>query len=190
MKPEEVKDEHPHPLTGNQFWKIRTIHGRARLFSDAILLLEEAYKYFDWCDNNPWYKVELIKYQGSANQENLPLYRPYTMDGLTRYLGVSGAYFRTAKKELTEKIEKDKATTAEVELLETIETIEQIVRTQQIEGAAVGVFSANLVARINNLSDNTRVTTDGTVMRITVRDEDTANDLSTLENTLLNNGHD
>jgi hypothetical protein len=53
-------------LTGNQLWRLRTKHGRDKLFGDAALLLEEAYKYFDWCDRHPWEKVELVKYKGGC----------------------------------------------------------------------------------------------------------------------------
>lgn len=172
-------------LTGNQFWKLRTKHGRDKLFSDAATLLEEAYLYFDWCDRHPWEKTELVKYKGDYEEADVPLGRPYTMDGLTYYLGVSGSYFRSAKNNLREKIEKGKATATEVELLEAIEMIEQAIRTQQIEGAAVGVFSTNLVARINGLADNTNVSNNGeAVLRVTVRDQETADNLNELDELL------
>ena len=117
-------------LTGNQFWKLRSKHGRDKLFSDAGLLLEEAYAYFDWCDRHPREKTELVKYKGDYEEADVPLGRPYTMDGLTYYLGVSGSYFRSAKGNLREKMEKGRATTVEVDLLEAIEMIEQAIRTQ------------------------------------------------------------
>lgn len=171
-------------LTGNQFWKLRTKHGRDKLFSDAATLLEEAYAYFDWCDRHPWEKTELVKYKGDYEEAEVPLGRPYTMDGLTYYLGVSGSYFRTAKTALKEKTDKGKATPSEIELLETIELIEQVVRNQQIEGAAVGVFSSNLVARINGLADTQNIKNDQPIANIIVRDRETAEDLDELESLL------
>lgn len=171
-------------LTGNQLWKLRTKHGRDRLFGDAALLWDEACKYFDWCDRHPWEKTELVKYQGYASEAEVPLGRPYSMDGLTVYLGISGSYFRTAKGELREKIEKGKATTAETDLLEMIERIEQTIRTQQIEGAAVGVFSASLVARINGLSDNVNVTNSQPIVKVSVCDAETDGYLAELDEIL------
>lgn len=171
-------------LTGNQLWKLRTKHGRDRLFGDATLLWDEACKYFDWCDRHPWEKTELVKYQGYASEAEVPLGRPYSMDGLTVYLGISGSYFRTAKGELREKIEKGKATAAETELLEMIEQIEQMIRTQQIEGAAVGVFNAGLVARINGISDNVNVTNSQPVVKVSVRDTETDGYLAELDDLL------
>jgi len=172
-------------LSGNQLWRLRTKHGRDRIFGDADVLWGEACKYFDWCDRHPWERVELVKYQGYATETEVPLGRPYSMDGLTVYLGVSESYFRTAKSELRAKIEKGKASPAEVSLLETIERIEQTVRSQQIEGAMVGVFSASLTARLNGLSDNVNLSNGNeAIVRVTVRDQETADYLDELEDLL------
>lgn len=171
-------------LTGNQLWRLRTKHGRSRIFGDPAILWEEACNYFDWCDRHPWEKTELVKHQGVATEAEVPLGRPYSVDGLTVYLGVSSSYFRTAKSELREKIEKGKATTAETELLEMIERIEQTIRTQQIEGAAVGVFSTSLVNRLNGLSDNVNVTKDQPIVKVSVRDSETDRYLSELDDLL------
>lgn len=172
-------------LVGNKFWKLRTKHGREKLFSDGAALMEEAFKYFDWCDRHPWERTELVKYQGFASEADVPLGRPYTMDGLTYYLGVSGSYFRSAKGNLRDKIEKQRADASEVELLEAIELIEQVVRTQNIEGAAVGVFNGSLVARIHNLAETINQNNTGdAVVRVSVRDQKTADDLATLDDLL------
>ena len=172
-------------LTGNQLWKLRTKHGREKLFSSGAVLREEAIKYFDWCDRHPWNRVELVKYQGSADEAEVPLGRPYTMDGLTVYLGVSGSYFRSAKGNIRDKVERGKATPEDLDVLDAIEWIEQVVRNQQIEGAAVGVFNTNLVARINGIADNVNQNSTGeAVLRVTVRDQATADNLDALEDLL------
>lgn len=167
-------------LKGNQFWKLRHTHGKKRLFSDANLLLEEARKYFEDCDNNPWQKTELVKYMGIATQAEVPLGRMYSMFGLCTFLGVTGSYFRTAKRELSDKIKNEVATDEETDLLEAIELIEQAIQTQQIEGAAVGVFAPNLVSRINGLADKQDITNNQPIVSISVRDEETAKNLAKL----------
>lgn len=172
-------------LVGNQLWRLRSKHGRDKLFSDAAVLLKEAYQYFDWCDRHPWEKVELVKYKGSYEEASVPMGRPYSVDGLTHYLGVSCSYFRSAKANLKEKIEKGRATPSEVELLDTIELIEQAIRTQQIEGAAVGIFNPSIVARLNGLVERQDITTNGApVIHIGVRDKETGEDLSDLDDLL------
>jgi len=180
-----MKSQGPR-LFGNQFWKLRTKHGKDKIFGgDGSTLWAEACAYFDWCDRHPWERVELVKYQGIAEEADVPLGRPYTMDGLTVYLGVSSSYFRTAKSALKEKMEAKRATPDELELLSVIECIEQTVRTQQVEGAAVGVFNANLISRINGIADNVNQNTTGdTVLRVSVRDQQTADNLAELDDLL------
>lgn len=173
-------------LFGNQFWKLRTVHGREKIFGgDGSTLWEEACKYFDWCDRHAWNKVELVKYQGNYEEAEVPLGRPYSMDGLTVFLGVSPSYFRSAKANLIAKREANRISDDEVLLLETIERIEVTVRTQQLEGAYVGVFNPGIVARVNGIADNINQNNTGdAVLRVTVRDQKTADDLNALEDLL------
>jgi hypothetical protein len=172
-------------LTGNQFWKLRTKVGRDKLFADPELLMEEACLYFDWCDRNPMHRVELVKHQGEANQVNVPLGRAYTMDGLTLYLGVTGSYFRTAMGNLRTKIEAGRATGQEVELLATMERIQQTCRDQNVAGAAVGIFKEGLVARIHGIADKIENHNTGdAVIRVSVRDQATADHMSELDDLL------
>lgn len=172
-------------LTGTKLWQLRTKHGKDKIFSDGAVLWDEALKYFDWCDRHPWSRYELVKYKGDFEEAEVPLGRPYTMDGLTLYLGVSGGYFRAAKANLRDKDERGKATAAELDLLQVMEMIETAIRNQQIEGAAVGVFNSNLVARINGIADNMNNVNKGdAVLKVTVRDQKTADDLDELESLL------
>lgn len=172
-------------LKGNKFWELRSKHGKDKLFSDPVALWEEAKLYWDWCDRSPWMRPELVKYQGSADEYEVPLGRPYSLDGLTIYLGVSGAYFRAAKINLKTKIEEGKATTVEEALLETIEMIETVTRTQNLEGAAVNVFNANIMARIHTLAETINQNSTGdAVVRVTVRDQETADNLNLLNEAL------
>lgn len=172
-------------ITGNTFWKNRTTHGRTKLFSDAQVLIEEARAYFHWCDTHPWYRAELVKYKGDFDEAEVPLGRPYSMDGLTVYLAVSGSYFRSAKANLKDKVENKKATEEEVDLLDAIEWIEAVIRTQNIEGASVGVFNPNIIARIHQLAENVNNNNTGdAVLRVTVRDQKTAENIDALDDLL------
>jgi hypothetical protein len=173
-----------HRLTGNQLWKLRTRHGRNRLFGDAAVLWEEACKYFDWCDRHPRTNVELVKYKGGYEEAEVPVLRMYSMQGLTSYLRVSESYFRTVKAGIRERIEKGKAAAAEVELLDVIESIERTIRADQIEGAAVGQYAGNLVNRLNGLSDNVNVTNSRPVIKISVRNAETEGYLKELDDLL------
>lgn len=140
--------------------------------------------YFDWCDRHPRYRSELVKYKGAYEEAEVPLCRMYSMRRLALYLGVSGSYFRTAKSELREKVEKETATSAEVELLETIERIELTIQAEQIEGAAVGQYATQLVNRLNGLSDNVNVTNNQPIIKVSVRDSETDGYLAELDDLL------
>lgn len=179
-----TQEKTDNKMLNNTFWKLRKVHGRSRIFDNAEELLTKANEYFTWCDANPWRKVELVKHQGTAKQENVPLGRPYSIDGFCSFLGVSSAYIRTAKKELTEKKETENITPEEAELLDTIELIEQFIRNQQIEGATVGVFSASIVARVFGLADKQDITNNQPIVSVSVRDEETAKNMAKLNNVL------
>lgn len=172
-------------MKGNEFWKLRTKHGRDKLFSDPALLLETAYEYFKLCDRSPWVRPELVKYQGDATEYEISLGRPYSMDGFTIYLGVSGAYFRAAKANIKTKIDAKRATPEEEALLEAIQLIESICYTQNLEGATVRVFDAGIIAKKLGLTENMNVNqvTEAKVT-VTVRDQETADDLAALDDIL------
>lgn len=128
---------------GNTFWKIRSKHGRDKLFASPDLLLEAATEYFEWCDANPWYKSEAIKSGDSVGKIiKVPISRPYTISGLCIYLQASESYWRTFKIQESSK-----------DFLAVIEQIEETCKTQKFEGAAVGAFNANIIARDLGLTD-------------------------------------
>jgi len=131
---------------GNQFWKLRSKHGRDKLFATPEMLWDAACEYFDWCDNNPWYKID---FRGKDNEEvKIPTERPYTLTGLCLYLNCNQAYFRNFKLQLP-KDEKD--------FNAIISRIEETIETQQFEGATVGAYNANIIARKLGLSEKAEV---------------------------------
>lgn len=58
-KPEELAQEKPvDKRIGNQFWKLRSKHGRDTLFSTPEKLWEAACEYFEWATDNHYQKQE------------------------------------------------------------------------------------------------------------------------------------
>lgn len=130
---------------GNKFWQNRTRHGREKIFASPELMWAAAEEYFEWCDNNPWYHNDAIKSGERAGEIiKIPIARPYTLSGLTLYLRTSESYFRSFKSTLKEE-DKD--------FLTIISEIESVIYTQKFEGAAVGTFNANIIARDLGLRD-------------------------------------
>lgn len=120
---------------GNQFWKLRSKHGRDKLFASPKLLWEAAGEYFTWCDRHPWRKNEAVKSGALAGTiVKIPTTRPYSLTGLCIYLGCNSAYFRQFKRNCTEDFST------------VITLIEEVIETQQFEGALVNAFNASIVA--------------------------------------------
>lgn len=127
---------------GNQFWKLRAKHGREKLFASPELLREAAYEYFGHCDDHPWLKKEAIKSGDMAGETmDVPTAKPYTLTGFLVYIGASKNFWNEFKK----ANHKD--------FLGVIEEIENVMYTQKFEGAAVGAFNANIIARDLGLAE-------------------------------------
>lgn len=125
---------------GNQFWKLRSKHGRDAIFSSPEMLWEEACNYFQWCEANPWIEQNWVGKDGDEVKKRHP--RPYTLSGLCVYLDCSEQTLRNYGKDAEHK-----------DFFEVYTRIEQIIRTQKFEGAAVGFFNANIIARDLGLVD-------------------------------------
>lgn len=164
-----------------KLWQLANTSPIDGIFTEAGVMVIHAQAFFQWCDENPRYKTEIIKHKLSWDTVDVELKRPYTLSGLCMYLGVSQGYFRQRKADLMERFEAGRLTPNEAQVLCAMEWVNQIVFTDQIEGAASGQYNANIIARLNGLSDNINSTTlPDPVLRITVRDQDTANNLNLL----------
>jgi hypothetical protein len=143
---------------GNQFWLQRSKHGRDKLFETPELMLQAATEYFQWCIDNPWIKHEAIKGGERAGELiSIPIARPFTIEGLCSYFGCNKAYIRQFESELKDKpntqINKDFST--------VITHIREIIYQQKFEGAAVGAFNANIIARDLGLTDRKELNNTG-----------------------------
>jgi len=137
---------------GNQFWKLRSKHGRDKLFSTAALLLSAAREYFEWCDSNPWIKYDVVRSgDGAGTPLMIPTTRPYTIEGLYGYLGCNHGYFSDFKKSLEGKVDQQSKDFSDV-----ITHIQEVIYRQKYEGAAVGAFNANIIARDLGLKDESK----------------------------------
>lgn len=133
---------------GNQFWKLRSKHGRDKLFATPLLLWEAACEYFEWCENNPLYETRGFAYQGIVTKETFPKMRAMTMEQLCFYLHCSDSYFRVFKSKLKEKDE---------DFLTVIQDIETTIRTQKFQGASADLLNANIISRDLGLMDKSSV---------------------------------
>lgn len=129
---------------GNQWWKLRTKHGRDLEYGNPDALWEAIADYFQECDDKPWVKNEAVKSGDLAGKIiSVPTARPYTLSGLCIRLGIS----QTAWKNYCKRDDFIGVTTH----------AEEVIRTQKFEGAAVGAFNANIIARDLGLKDSSEI---------------------------------
>lgn len=158
---------------GNQFWKLRSKHGRNRIFATPKLLWEAATEYFEWCDNHPEYIVEQKKgnqsikltVKGNNNIDSLaeqlsslisiPTKRPYTIQGLCLYCDCGTQFFHQFEDSL-----KDKEDEISKDFSLICSRIREIIYNQKFTGAVVGYFNHAIIARDLGLVDKKDLTSD------------------------------
>lgn len=130
---------------GNKIWQLAdpTKVGRPPIYKNPAELWSEVVGYFEWVDKNPILKTD---FKGKdASEVQYDLQRPYTWQGLYVYLGVKDIEHYKTKSEFSE----------------IIAHISNIIYSQKFDGAAVGIFNPNIIARELGLADKKDITTDG-----------------------------
>jgi hypothetical protein len=139
---------------GNQFWKLRSSHGRDKLFASPDLLLQACEEYFNWVDGHPFYKVEAIKGGDRAGDLiKIPTMRPYTIQGLCRYLNCNSVWFNHFEKAISNKTDEESQGFSKI-----ITHVREAIYQQKFDGAAIGVFNANIIARDLGLKEKAEFT--------------------------------
>lgn len=115
---------------GNQLWKLADYSERTN-----ILLPEDLKKlsieYFEWCDEHP---IKKMDFKGKdATKVHYELARPYTIQGLCIYCNIASKTFYNYE--------------VQDEYIQIVTHIRQIIYSQKFEGAAVGIFNPNIIAR-------------------------------------------
>ena len=119
--------------------------GRPRLFTDPTQLLDLWQKYLAWNDANP---MEMTNERGKYEIE-----RPLSLLRFCLFAGIEKWQdFRDDYKVIDG-------------FGEIISHIEGYVRNQQIEGAMIGKYKENLVARLNGISDKQEIKADVNAQR-------------------------
>ena len=148
---------------GNNYYTLRKRSGRKRIFEDPADMEAAIEEYIQDCQDNPLYSTEQKKgntvipkgYKGKIPDSlvDIPLSRPFTLAGLCVYMGTSRAYwnaFRSNLKPDESSIDKD--------FLDVITRTEEMFYQQKFEGATIGKFNANIIARDLGLVDKQELT--------------------------------
>lgn len=141
---------------GNQFWKLRSKHGRDLIFSSPAVLWEACVEYFEATDQRVWVKKDWVG--KDAVEVERKTIAPYTLSGLFVFLDIVPQTW----KEYREREGFSEITTR----------VEQIMFTQKFEGAAVGAFNASIIARDLSLKDNMEVKSENVNLNVEPTEEE------------------
>lgn len=129
---------------GNNYWEFRNKHGRDFKYTPEALW-DEAVKYFDWMSERVWNKKEAIKSGDLAGSLiDVPTSTPMSIESFCLFADITTETFR--------KYEKGKGYE---DFIEVTTRVREIIESQQFEGATVGAYNANIIARKLGLADKT-----------------------------------
>lgn len=97
--------------------------------------------YFAWAEANPILTEKSATHEGEFITHEEPRARVFTVGALCVFIGLSSHSYYV--------IRKDK----EHHLYPAVMHIDEVIKTQKYEGAAVGVFNANMIARDLGLAE-------------------------------------
>lgn len=132
---------------GNQFWKLRSKHGRDKLFATADLLWEASCDYFQWCDDNPLKEEKIFHYQGVTSKDTMDKMRAYTITALCLYLNCNTQYFNNFESNNKENEDFSVILTR----------IRETIYSQKFVGAAADLLNPSIIARDLGLADKQEV---------------------------------
>lgn len=136
---------------GNEYWLRRKTHGKPKKIKSPQVLWEYACEYFDMVSNNPFIKQDFIRGGEMAGSiVKLETVRPFTWEGFGDYL-----FEKDVILDLRDyRYNKDDRYN---DYAEIITRIGAIIYNQKFEGAAVGAFNSNIIARDLGLSEKTDI---------------------------------
>lgn len=149
---------------GNQFYKLRAKSGRDKIFSTPEEFLKAAYEYFDACHEHPWKKQNVSA--GAIVETETE--KPYSIQGLCIFLGIDTHTFRNY-----EQLDSHK------DFLPVFTHVRETIENNQFEGATVGAYNANIIARLLGLADHIKTT--GSKSVVVVSDQKTADEIDRMK---------
>lgn len=132
---------------GNQYWQFREKHGRHFSYTPDQLW-DEAVKYFEYMEESVWSKQEAIKSGELAGTTmNVNIKTPLSIQSFCLFADISDETF--ANYISNKEPYKD--------FFGISTYIKGIIESNQFEGATVGIYNPNIIARKLGLTDKSEV---------------------------------
>lgn len=122
---------------GNQFWKLREVHGRPCTYESADALWVDCEEYFSLRSKLEWNRQPL----------------PFTQASLCLFLGITQETWTQWRK-------------PDHDFSEVVARVDDIIRDQKMTGAIVGAYNHNIIARDLGLADKKEHSGDVTISRV------------------------
>ena len=135
---------------GNKYYMLRSSSGRDKEFKTPVELWDAFLEYKEHTDDNPIIILDAVKSGADAGMLiQIPHARPYTLKAFASYIGLTELGLRNYGT-----LESHK------EFFTVYTRIKEITDNNKFEGAAVGIFNANIIARDLGLTDNSSMNID------------------------------
>ena len=136
---------------GNNYWTFANKHGRDFKYTPEALW-NEAIEYFEWISERVWNKNEAIKSgEFAGTLVKIPTSTPMSIESFCLFADIN--YQTFLNYETNNEVYKD--------FFEVTTRIRTIIESNQFEGATVGAYNANIIARKLGLADKTDITSQG-----------------------------
>ena len=128
---------------GNEFWKLRSKHGRGRIIESPEVLAQASDEYFKLCIDNP---IRTYDYKGKdAEKVEYLIPKVFQKNELARFCDLSEWRLIDDLKKINE------------DFSQVVTRIEGIIADQKYQFAVANIFNSNIVARDLGLADKSEV---------------------------------
>lgn len=131
----------------NQYWKMRSKHGRDRIIESPEVLAKASDEYFQWCVDNPIIEHDWKNAGRELVEVEIKHPRVFKKEEFARFCNV--AQWRTI----------DELKDVSEDFLQIVTHIEGIIADQKYTYAVVGMFNSSIVAKDLGLKDRVDHTT-------------------------------
>lgn len=147
---------------GNSLWEAAIVQGRCgnpskppRKYASADDLWDDVVGYFRWAESHPMGIAETKTFRDDSWVQIRPVPRPFTLHSLCTFLGITTVIWRRWANPHDPLHRPD--------LVSAIARAEEIIRSQKLEGALIGLYDAKLTSRLLGLSDHIDVSNNVTI---------------------------
>jgi hypothetical protein len=152
----------------NEFWKLRSKHGREKIFASPALLWSAAMEFMEALHGSPLKSYDYKSSMKTIRKVTIPLMRAPTWQRFGLFCEVDSSFFKNFKLRLKKEVEtlnakkklskKDKEKLAlNEDFIAILTRIQDLFFAEKFEGAAAGILKESIISRDLHLQDTAKV---------------------------------